>query len=192
MGRQPETHDDDRRVSMPTGRDPHATLEDRARSIIGEGRSLPRNAMVGLPKGQARLEAHVNSPPLTLVRHQIASVLARIDGLREHVEAVQTDLRDQDCEVGTELLRLESCASRYTDDTRAERHSLQRERRRVRAEQRRVGEGLEERMDGLIRQLVELVQTYTLLSPSGWRERGPGRELGQGDDPRQSRTPPRQ
>ncbi len=99
----------------------------------------------------------------TLLEQNIALTLEQIDRLRGLQKKQLTSLCRTECYVDTELMQMEERTPRYSPYRFPEREKLQRQLFAIEAERRKHSVFYEDRLQGLQKKLLELMQRHEQL-----------------------------
>ena len=102
----------------------------------------------------------------TSLEQDIALTLEQMDRLRSLQERQMTSLCRTECYVDTELMQMEERTPRYSPYRFPERDKLQKRLFSIEAERRKHGVFYEDRLQGLQKKLLELMQKHQQLDIS--------------------------
>ncbi len=125
-------------------------LEQRARELVSSTRG---------PVG--------GSSVTTMLEQEILLTLEQLDGLRALQDRQLRSLCRTECYVDTELMQMEERTPRYSPYRFPEREKFQNRLFLIEAERRKGAVFYEERMQGLQRKLLSLMQKHDQLSVQG-------------------------
>lgn len=119
------------------------SLEEKAKKIVGDDESYDRDSSIP-----------------SILKNKIALTVDHIERIKDFHQNQNSRFTKTELDIGTEILQLEDRTPRYSPYQYPEREKLQRQLMGVKTEKRKEETFYEDKLQGLHKDLLRLVQKY--------------------------------